>query len=221
MSHATAHAAAAAAPPSADVPSWKLLMTLAVAGALAGGLIVFVYRATLPSVEAHRAKILQQAVREVLPGCARWDTLYVAGNTLSKQMPPATGRKPAECVFLGFDAGGNRIGAAITAGEPGFSELVSVIFGLEAESGRLTGMKVLDQKETPGLGDKIEREGFCSQFAHAVAPLTGVKVKTGSENEVQTITGATISSRAVVRTINNAVERWQPLLRAYLQGGTS
>ena len=205
----------------AEVPSWRLLATLAVAGALAGGLIVMVFRATLPRIEAHMARMVADGVREVLPACTRWDTLYVAGGRLSKQLPAGADAKTAEHVFLGFDAAGSTVGAAITAGEPGFSDIVSVLFGLDAATGTLTGMKVLGHKETPGLGDKIERDSFRSQFTNAIAPLVGVKAKTGSKSEVQTITGATISSRAVLRTVNNAVARWRPLLQAYLQGGTS
>jgi electron transport complex protein RnfG len=61
-----------------------------------------------------------------------------------------------------------------------------------------------------------------NQFARAVVPLKGVKRRTGSDPaEVDVITGATISSRAVIRIINNAVARWRPLLLAYQSGGTT
>jgi electron transport complex protein RnfG len=80
---------------------------------------------------------------------------------------------------------------------------------------------VLDEKETPGLGDKIERDtAFGRQFTGRVVPLQGVKGRPGKPpSEVQTITGATISSRAVIRIINNAVARWRPLLDAWDRGG--
>jgi len=59
-----------------------------------------------------------------------------------------------------------------------------------------------------------------SQFAGRIAPLIGVKTRIATDpSQVQTITGATISSRAVIRIINHAVERWQPLLAAYDKGG--
>ncbi len=234
MSDAPVQSAVAAAPPTAasvpsaaldashtEVASWRLLATLAVAGAVAGGLIVLAYSATLPRIDAHKAALVEQAVHEVLPACVRWDTLYAAAGALTKQLPAGADAKTAERVFLGFDANGSTVGAAITAGEPGFSDIVSVIFGLDPVSGTLTGMKVLGHKETPGLGDKIERDTFRSQFTGALTPLVAVKGKTSSKNEVQAITGATISSRAVLRTINNAVARWRPLLQAYLQGGSA
>jgi electron transport complex protein RnfG len=221
MSHAPAPSAMHPDAAPIDVRSWKLLVTLAIAGGLAGGGIVLVYNATLPRIEAHRAAVVEQAVREVLPGCVRWDTLYVTGGALRKQRPTGADAKTAEHVFLGFDGSGNTVGTAITAGEPGFSEMVSLIFGLDPATGTLTGMKILDEKETPGLGDKIEHAVFRDQFKGVQTPLVAVKAKTGSNGEVQAITGATISSRAVLRIINHAVERWRPLLQAYLQGGTS
>jgi electron transport complex protein RnfG len=122
---------------------------------------------------------------------------------------------------VGFDGAGKRLGAAVTAQEPGFQEEVLLMIGFEPSSGTLIGFKVLDEKETPGLGDKIERDtSFVSQFAGRIVPLRGVKTRNATDpNQVQTITGATISSRAVIRIINHAVEQWQPLLAAYDKGG--
>lgn len=95
------------------------------------------------------------------------------------------------------------------------------MIGFEPSNGKLIGFKVIEEKETPGLGDKIERDSaFGSQFPGRATPLKGVKVRNASDpNQVQTITGATISSRAVIRIINHAVEKWQPLLVAYEKGG--
>ena len=124
--------------------------------------------------------------------------------------------------YVGFDESGKRLGAAVTAQEPGFQEEVLLMIGFEPSSGTLIGFKVLDEKETPGLGDKIERDtSFGSQFAGRVAPLKGVKARNATDqSQVQTITGATISSRAVIRIINHAVEKWQPLLASYQKRGT-
>jgi Na+-translocating ferredoxin:NAD+ oxidoreductase RnfG subunit len=52
-----------------------------------------------------------------------------------------------------------------------------------------------------------------------VAPLSGTKNSTTGASLVQTITGATISSRAVIRIINEAVARWQPRLAAFDRQG--
>lgn len=212
------HGHGAPAPGSAGaIPPWRLVATLGFAGALAGGLIVTVYARTLPTIEAHRAAQVELAVREVLHQPARLDTLYLMDGVLR---PAAAGEdvRQRERVFLGYDAAGAIRGAAITAAKPGFADVISLIFGLEPTTGAVLGLKILGHRETPGLGDKIERPAFTDQFIGASTPLAGVKAVSGAAGEVATITGATISSRAVVEIINEAVRRWRPLLQEHLQG---
>ena len=216
--------ATAATPPATakapEVSSWKLLATLAIGGAAAGLLVVAVYRATLPTIERYSAAKEAGAVREVLKAPARWDTLYLQNGVLTRSPTAGEDRKGLPKAYLGFDAAGKRLGAAVTAQEPGFQEEILMMVGFEPATGTLIGFKVLEQKETPGLGDKIERDtSFVSQFAGRIPPLQGVKkLDASNRGQVQTITGATISSRAVVRIINHAVEKWRPLLVAYERG---
>ncbi|HEU5358781.1 MAG TPA: RnfABCDGE type electron transport complex subunit G [Gemmatimonadales bacterium] len=203
-------------------PAWRLLVTLAVAGALSGWLVATVYNITLPAVRRHAAERLDTAVREVLRAPVRWDTLYLVHDALTRTTP-AGDLDEVPKAYVGYDAAGKRLGVAITAAEPGFQELVTLMIGYDPATGTLIGFTVLDEKETPGLGDKIERDtDFTRQFAGRTPPLTGVKGRApATPGEVQTITGATISSRAVVRIIDHAVERWRPLLAAWDRGGAT
>ncbi|HEX9565623.1 MAG TPA: FMN-binding protein [Gemmatimonadaceae bacterium] len=205
----------------AGAPAWRLLATLGGAGALAGLLIVLTWQWTTPPIEAHRALVLQQAIAEVLRHPARWDTLYLEGDQLVRQ--PSVGADVArlEKAWLGFDANGIRLGVAVTAGEPGFADVVSLIFAWDPDSRRLLAMKVIGSKETPGLGDRIEKDSaFVSQFRGPSLPLKGVKAASGADPaEVDVITGATISSRTVIRAINAAVARWQPRIEAFDREG--
>jgi electron transport complex protein RnfG len=183
--------------------------TLAAAGALAGFALVFAYEGTLPRIEANKAAALEAAVREVLKSPAGYETLYLREGRLTKEPD-----KSAERVFRGYDGSGRTVGFAIAAAEPGFQDTIHLIFGYDPATKRLLGMRVLGSKETPGLGDKIEKdEAFVGQFDGALAPLEGVRAGSRkADDEVDTITGATISSRAVIRIINRALERWAPLL---------
>lgn len=220
MTHQHLHGAPATEPlVPRDTPAIRLVATLAIAGALAGLLVATVYDWTLPAVSRHRATVMQAAVGEVLRHPSRWDTLYLEAGALTPT--PSGERSALERIFVGYDAGGRLVGAAITAGEPGFTEVISLMFGYDPSTGQLIGIKILDQKETPGLGDKIERDSaFGRQFAGARAPLRAVKKKDAADlSQVDAISGATISSRAVVRIINNAVARWAPLLAAWRPGG--
>ena len=103
----------------------------------------------------------------------------------------------------------------MSRGESGFADVVLVIFGFEPDTGILLGKKVLESKETPGLGDKIFKDtSFVAGFRSAAAPLEGVKpgAGSGSEHEVDMITGATISSRTVIGIINHRIEALDPVL---------
>jgi electron transport complex protein RnfG len=214
------HGAPAAMAPGKQTPAWRLLATLAVAGAAAGLLVVIVYRLTLPAIQKYAGERVESAVREVLKSPARWDTLYLVNGALAAAPAAGTDGRESTRAFVGYNESGTRLGVAVTAQGPGFQETMLLMVGFDPASGALTGIKVLDEKETPGLGDKIERDtSFLGQFVGRSAPVAGVKGRVAAgTNQVQTITGATISSRAVIRIVNAAVARWQPLVQAYERG---
>ncbi len=197
-------------PPPRQVSPARLIATLGGIGALAGALILFVFAVTSPAIEAHRARRIDAAIREVLRGPERYDTLYVSGSTLTTAASVG-----AEPVYRGRDASGTSTGYAIVAAAPGFADVIEIIFGYDPATRTVLGMKVLESKETPGLGDRIEKDTvWVAQFVSAEVPLQGVKSGrgTGSPAEIDLITGATISSRTIVRIINDALDRLGPAL---------
>lgn len=207
-------------PAAAEAPSWKLLAMMTAGGAIAGLLIVTSYQATLPRIEHHKAEVLRAAIQEVLKAPDSFDTLYLLGGQLTRTLPAGTNAKDLEKIYLGRDASGNHTGFAVSATESGFQDPVTVMFGYDAAQRRLIAMKVISNKETPGLGDKIEKDSsFVADFRDAATPLNGIKKGGGTaaarENDIVMITGATISSRAVISIINNAIVRWEPLMNAY------
>ena len=193
-----------------------MLGTLGVAGALAGLLLVTVFQLTQPAIQEHKARVLSEAVLEVLAGPERYETLYVVDGALVAEPPAGRDARTLPRVYAGRSAQGALDGFAVTAAKPGFQDVVSLIFGFDAATGTLRGMKVLENKETPGLGDKIEKDAaFTGQFAGRRPPLVGVKGGADGDAQVDMITGATISSRTVVAAINEALERVRPALEAY------
>jgi electron transport complex protein RnfG len=217
--------ATAPPPEMQDVPRvspFKLLMTLGVAGALAGLLLVTVYEWTQPRIEAYRAKMLKAAVLEVLGGPQSYTTLYVVDGALTPDLPDGADARSLDQVYMGVGADGGPDGFAVPAAKSGYQDVISVLFGFDPSTGTLRGMKVLSHKETPGLGDAIEKdEAFYGQFDGRKVPLVGVKAGTGAggDAEIDMITGATISSRCVVNAINEALEKVQPLIEAYEPAG--
>jgi electron transport complex protein RnfG len=189
-------------------------MTLGFAGAIAGLAIVLVFQWTAPTIEAYKAEQLRIAISEVLQQPDRFDTLYAVDGALMPSGDPTI----HETVYLGY-RNDRPVGFAIATGEPGFQDVIRLIFGYDHERDVLLGMKVLESKETPGLGDKIEKDSaFVNQFDGVQSPLVGIKARdnSGDPHEVDMITGATISSRTIIKAINNALERLGPLLDQYM-----
>ncbi|MFN8241600.1 MAG: RnfABCDGE type electron transport complex subunit G [Bacteroidales bacterium] len=95
------------------------------------------------------------------------------------------------------------IGYAIkTYSEKGFSGRITLMAGFSPE-GKVTGITVLEQKETPGLGTKMADTLFRNQFTGKDPALFKVKVKKDG-GDVDAITAATISSRAFCDAIDKA-----------------
>jgi electron transport complex protein RnfG len=189
--------------------SLRLVATLGLAGLLSGLIIVSVYEATLPAIEAYKAKVLREAVFKVLPGVEHMQRMVYEDDKLVASEDET---KADDAVFAGYNADGALVGYAIPTAGPGFQDIISVLYGYLPDKRQVSGMEVLESRETPGLGDKIYKDlAFVANFdALAVDPeIVAVKKGTKTQpNQVDAITGATISSKAVVRIINEANRRW-------------
>ena len=198
-------------PTRPEVSSLRLVLTLAAAGTVAGLLLVFVHQLTAPAIAAHKQRMLVEAIGDVL-GSSDHEVWYWHDNALKSELPDGVDGAKLEQIYKGLDEKGDPIGYAIVAAEPGFADTVRLIFGYDAAGRKLLGMKVLESKETPGLGDKIEKDDkFVGQFEGALYELQGVKAgeSSGDRHQIDMITGATISSKVVIRIINNAIEKWE------------
>lgn len=117
-----------------------------------------------------------------------------------------------EC-YKALDESGNLIGYAISSASRGYGGDVKVMTGINAEDGSVIAINVYDNSgETPGLGVNTSGEKFTSQFA-GLSSGTGVIVdKDAGKNPdsvaVDSVTGATISSRAVVDAVNQAFDAY-------------
>ena len=137
------------APAPKEISTFRLVATLAVAGTLAGLLIVLVNLHTKPIIDKYKAEQLQLAVYEVLPGVENYDTYYLVNDELSVSLPSGAKESEFKRVYVGRDANGEVSGVAISRGESGFQDVIMVIFGHDPVTGKLSGMKILDSKETP------------------------------------------------------------------------
>jgi electron transport complex protein RnfG len=196
-----------------------LVMTLVVAGFLSGLLLVLTYLGTKPYIEQNKARALKTAIYKVLPGCKQVKPMKITDQNLVLLEDP--NEKTEEVIYAGYDESNQLIGFAIPGGEAGFQDIISVIYGYKPESKTIIGFEVLDSKETPGLGDKIIKDqNWLNNFkALNVEPeiLSAKPGEKSKSNEVETITGATISSKAVIRLLQKSVAKWKPVIDSYIQ----
>lgn len=190
----------------------RLVLTLTFAGLLSGLAIVSAYEATRPRIAANQAKALREAVFEVVPGAEGLQRLAWRDG----ELVPAAGNAGGEpSIYAGYGADGSFLGYAVPGAGAGYQDTIRLLFGFDPHEDRVVGMRVLESRETPGLGDKIYKDqDFVAAFrALAVAPeIELVKGGASADNQVDAITGATISSRAVVRIVNEAYAEWQSRL---------
>ncbi len=193
--------------------SLRLVLTLAVAGLISGVAIIGIYEATLPTITTNKAHELQAAVLKVLPGVSRMQALVFRDGELLANTEPA---KDEPVVYGGYDDGGTFVGYAIPGAGPGFQDTIGLLYGYAPDRNLVVGMEILESRETPGLGDKIykDAEWVAGFEALAVEPeIVAVKKGTSAaDNEIDAITGATISAKAVVRIINETHVAWQDRL---------
>jgi electron transport complex protein RnfG len=191
--------------------------TLGAAGLLSGLVLVGVYLATKPRIERNQAEALQRAIFNVLPGTVKTSPLVLEGDRLEQHEGPFSELAGREAVFAGYGEADRLVGYAIPGKGPGYMDTIGLIFGYDPQRDVIVGMEVLESRETPGLGDKIITDAdFLSNFqALAVEPeIVPVKDGRTEPNEVDCITGATISSESVVSILERSVQRWKPMLAA-------
>jgi electron transport complex protein RnfG len=188
-----------------------MMGTLGIAGMCSGLAVVGIFLLTLPRIERNRAEALEAAIFRVLEGARSRVAFVVRGAELVRFESPDGGIPKEEAVYAGYDEAGALLGFAIPAEGAGFQDTIKLIYGYDVGARRVVGMEVLESRETPGLGDKILKDrSFLENFRNLAVEPEVVVVKAGRtrDNEVDAISGATISSKAVVRIINAANERW-------------
>ena len=200
------------APP--EPSSARLVGTLAVAGFLAGIIIISVYVATFDTIAENKARELREAVFRVLPGVTQMQKLRYDGKALV--VLPEDAKDDENTVYGGYNEAGEFVGYAIVNAGPGFQDTIRVIYGYQPTERRVVGMWILESRETPGLGDKIYKDAeFVANFDNLAVDPSIITVKKGSKsapNEIDAITGATISSKAVARIMNEAHVIWDKRL---------
>ena len=164
---------------------FRLTFVLFAVAAISALLLGFVYNVTAPLIAEYQADAAQVAMRQVLSA----DTFEKSDATVDSSYVTA--------IYLAREAG-RLTGYAVEASAPGYGGQVGLVVGVDLQ-GQITGVVVTDHSETPGLGSRAKEDpSFTEQFKGQGAGVT-------LGREVDAISGATITSKAVTDGVNAAV----------------
>jgi electron transport complex protein RnfG len=204
----------------------KMLRAMVGIGSVCALLIVFTYEATFSQIEQNKAEALEKAIFKVLPEVSSYVTYEVINQELS-----VSKEKPENpLVYGGYDDQDQLVGFAVLAQGQGYADILRILYGYDPQKEIINGFIVLESKETPGLGDKIEKDakflanfdGLEAKMNESKSTLTNpiVTVKSGEKTkpwEIDGITGATISSRAIGNIIGSSSVELLPVLYKSVQ----
>lgn len=191
-------------------------------GSLCALLIVSVFEGTKPYIAKNRAEALERAIFSVLPGAVASRTFVFTGDTFVEDAQAKGDR-----VYAAYGSEGNLLGVAFEARGMGYADLISVLYGYAFDRSAIVGLEVLESKETPGLGDKIEKDPESRANFEALLVVLDDEgavanpistVPNGTKRlpwEIDGITGATISSKALGEMLRESTAKWAPLLEAH------
>lgn len=179
----------------------KLAFKLFIVAGMTGLLLGAAHAITADPIAAQQKKTKDQAMVEILPAAKVFSLSDVktSGNIVE--------------VNEGKD-GTEVKGYAVTVTSKGYAGAINIMVGISTE-GKIVGIKILSMSETPGLGAKASEPAFSGQYngKSLDKPLEVVKIPVANPNEIQAITGSTITSKAVTVGVNQAVEFYKNELK--------
>jgi len=212
-----------------DTPSFAMLRTLAGIAMMSGLLVVMVYEITKPIIAENKRIAIEKAISVIISD-VKSKKDYILGVEGLEVLTEDTKEiaKGSEKIYAAYNSEGQLQGIALEA--TGYQDVIRILYGYDPQCECVTGIKVLKMAETPGLGDKIAFDPeFLKNFVALDAKLNEsgdalvneiVTVKAGTKTEewqIDAISGATISSVAIGKMINQSSQKMLPLIRKHLE----
>ena len=170
---------------------FRMIFALTLVGVFSGLTLVFMYKYAMPKIQVNMNADTDRAIRELFPGAGKVEKSEVKG------------------VYKLLDKTDKSLGYAFITEGNGYQGAIKLIVGVDPTIKTMKGIEVLESQETPGLGAEISMPPFKNQFKGLMLshPIEYVKNEKPNEPyEIEAITGATISSRAVVKILNKGIE---------------
>lgn len=208
-------------PPTAT-PSFAMLRTLGGIATISGLLVALSYQITLPIITENQRVRTERAVLRVIPGAISKRDFMVRDQGIESAGQGGQG----EPLYAAYAADGTLKGVAFIGTGSGYGGTLKVLLSYDPEGQRIVGSKVLQSNETPGFGDKLDNDpGFLRNMEALDVRLNAegsalanpvVTVMHGTKTQpwqIDAISGATISSKAMGQAVNSAAQRMAPMIR--------
>jgi electron transport complex protein RnfG len=202
-------------------PAFNMLRTLGLVATISGFLVVLSYRITLPMIEHNKQMAIERALYKVIPGAVSRQDFTIIDGSIRVRDDTENGIP----LYAGYDSSGQLKGVALEAAAAGYQDVIRILYGYDPYCQCIRGIEVLKMAETPGIGDKIIKDkefvkNFAALEARPHASGKGLEnaiipVKHGTKTapwQIDAISGASISSNAVARMLNDSGQQSVPLI---------
>lgn len=166
----------------------KYGLILAVICLAASGLLAGVYTLTKPQIDKQAQAELETALQQVMPQAVSFEAVMSEDEII---------------YYKGYDKQKKAVGIVFKALAKGYSSTIETLVGLSPE-GKIIAIKVINQNETPGLGTRVTEEAFGGQF---------INKKADDFSRISAISGATISSSAVIKSVKEKLQEIQKIAK--------
>jgi electron transport complex protein RnfG len=175
-----------------------MFLVLTIVAGISGFFLSLIYNHVQPIINKKKEKEIKEAILMLIPDMKEYKQKQIDKYKIFYCYNKDT--------FLGY---------CILAKGGGYQGEIKILIAVSPDKEKILGIKILESVETPGLGARINEDWFQKQFRNKLVKI-GVKLvkrKPEEKNEVQAITGATISSSSVVRIVNNICKKILPKLK--------
>ena len=175
---------------------------------LSGLVLGYVYNLTAEPIRLQKEKAIQEACAAVFPeseelGLKFEAREYIPGLAVAEELE--TLGVEIGTVYRAVTADGTLFGYVVESTSKGFKGDIMHCIGVTAEA-TVSGVSIVEMSETQGLGTKAETE-LVPQFAGVTTDaFTYTKMGSTMDSEVDAITGATITTKAVVNAVNGGIK---------------
>jgi electron transport complex protein RnfG len=191
----------------ANQPIWKSGVTLAVVAAFCTSLVAFTWQQTEERIEANKKAWLERSLQPALAGL-----FFDSPVTESMIIIPAPHELPGseDAIIYRVFAGETPVAALfVVSARDGYAGAIRFLVGISMD-GTVTGVRVLEHRETPGMGDKIEtiKSDWVLQFdGHSLQDPEPVRWAIKDDGgEFDQLTGASVTPRAVIKAIKQTLQ---------------